>query len=66
MIVLVVGMSLAIVAQKDPPKQDRPPKPKPPEVEPGKPAPKPPKEDKPKKPEMSLFVLIKDEEQTFA
>lgn len=68
MILLVVGLSLAVAAQKDRPNQDRPPKPNPPKVEPGKPPrdnPKPPKgDDKPKKPEMAVLITFRDEEGT--
>ncbi len=61
MIFMMAGLSLAVMAQKDGPKPERPPKPIPPKVEPGKPAPKPPKEDRPNKPAVSYFISVRVE-----
>ncbi len=58
MMFMMAGLSLAVMAQKDGPKPERPPKPDPPTVEPGKPT-KPPKDDKPKKPAFSYFISVK-------
>ncbi len=54
MLFLAAGLTLAVSAQNDKPKQDRPPKKPPPKVEPGKPQPKP---DKPKRPEAYSIVV---------
>lgn len=64
MISMVVGLSLAVSAQKDDKKQD---KPKPPVIKPGenKP-PRPNPSDKPKKPNISFFVMMKTDEVTSA
>ncbi len=62
MMFMVAGLSLAVSAQKDKPKQD---KPKPPVIKPGDKQPRP-KDDKPKKPNMSFFVMAKSEEVTTA
>lgn len=59
---MVAGLSLAVTAQKDDKKQD---KPKPPVIKPGDKPPRP-KDDKPKKPNMSFFVMEKTEESTIA
>jgi hypothetical protein len=68
MMFMVAGLSLAVSAQKDPPKGgDRPPK-QPPVIKPGDKPPRdtnrPPRD--PKKPEMSWFVSRETEESSFA
>ena len=63
-IVAVVGLSLAVSAQKG--GGDKPPKNPPPKIEP-KPKDNPPKGgDKPKKPGMSFFIVTGKEENQFA
>jgi hypothetical protein len=66
MTVLTIGLSGAVFAQKD--DRRRPPKEKPPVVTPGGPKKPPPKEgrDKPKKPQMSWFVLLKEDNESIA
>ena len=63
MMFMVVGLSLAVSAQKDDKKQD---KPKPPVIKPGDKPPRPNPSDKPKKPNISFFVTVKTEEGTSA
>lgn len=63
MMFMVVGLSLAVSAQKDDKKQD---KPKPPVIKPGDKPPRPNPSDKPKKPNISFFVLAKAEDVTTA
>lgn len=54
---MVIGLSLAVSAQKEDPKKP-PPKPPPPVINPGQ---KPPKgEDKPKKPGMAFIIVSKE------
>lgn len=53
-LIAVVGLSLAVSAQKGG-GQDRPPKEKPPKIEP---KPKDPPKPPPKKPEMSFYVAL--------
>jgi len=58
-LVAVIGLSMAVSAQKDDPKKT-PPKPPPPVITPGDKT-KPPREDKkPKKPGMAFAILSKE------
>lgn len=65
-LVAVIGLTLAVSAQKD--DQKRPPKGPPPQINPGdkKPPKNPPKEDKPKKPETSWYFVSRESGEDLA